>query len=113
MIEKLEIKRIYLMPFQEKTITMTDPEAKKLLQEVLERDRLIDAEIQKLLKKESGERIPRTLEEIRQKYGRIDTVFMFNGKVYKGAILRRGSKMKMVVPGRYIYLPARDVQYTR
>jgi len=55
---------------------------------------------------------PMTLEKIREKFGRIDAVTLYSGKVYFGAILSRGAAMKMVTPQGAVLIPINKVKNT-
>lgn len=43
--------------------------------------------------------VPNTIEEIKAKYGRIDSITLYNGKVIKGYIKKRGEVFTVIVPG--------------
>ncbi len=65
-------------------------------------------------KSNSGEeKLPQNLFEIKEKYGRVDQIDLYNGKVIKGVILKRGSRFMILIPGKYIYVDRKDVQSTR
>ena len=108
-IENLEIKRIDAILYQDKTKNMTDSEVETFQELVIKND----AEIDKLITELIASSIPQTLEEIREKYGRIDTIHTFQGKIYRGSIMSRGARWKILVPGRYIFVPGRNVRYTK
>jgi hypothetical protein len=66
----------------------------------------IDKEIDKILKNAMS------LEEIKAEYGRIDVVKLYTGKIYRGAILLRGNKIKMITPEGTIYIEAKKIRQT-
>ena len=68
-------------------------------------------EIEKIDRK-IEEAAPTTLEGIRSRYGRIDAVTLYSGKVYRGAIISRGEELKILVPGGTVQVPARSVRQT-
>jgi hypothetical protein len=39
-----------------------------------------------------------SIDEIRLKYGKVDRVYLYNGRVIEGAILSRGATIKMITP---------------
>jgi len=71
-----------------------------------------DAEIDAALNKPKAESIPRTLDEIRAKYGRIDVIYLYSGEAVRGAIIGRGETLRLVVPGGYRSIPKASVKNT-
>jgi hypothetical protein len=55
---------------------------------------------------------PATLEGIRARYGRIDVVTLYSGRVYRGAIIGRGESLTIIIPGGTVQVPARSVRQT-
>jgi len=55
---------------------------------------------------------PSILEGIRARYGRIDEVTLYSGRVYRGAIVSRGESLTIIVPGGTVLVPARSVRQT-
>ncbi|TAL37896.1 MAG: hypothetical protein EPN93_05345 [Spirochaetes bacterium] len=53
-----------------------------------------------------------SMESIRTKYGRIDVVTLYSGKVYKGAIISRGISIKIITPQGTVELPKDKVKST-
>ena len=104
--EDLELSKIDHVEFNQNIEAPKSDELNKIQQKVMENDKKIDEEIR--LKT-----IPQTLEKIREKFGRIDEVSLFDGRVIKGAIIKRGPKWKMVVPGRYIFIRGSKIRYTK
>jgi hypothetical protein len=66
----------------------------------------IDKKIDKILKNAM------TLDEIRSEYGRIDVVRLYTGKIYRGAILSRGNKIKMITPDGIIFIESNKIRQT-
>ncbi len=81
-------------------------EADKINQQIIEKD----AEINKKLEVKD---IPKTLEEIKEQYQRIDEVLLYSGKIIKGVIVDRGSSYKILTPNGYVVIPAKDVRNTK
>ncbi len=106
--ELLEIGRILRIPFVKRPETATPAEFDALAALVRKTDAEIDTEIRKF----QADVMPRTLEEIRAKYGRIDVVHLYSGETVRGAVVGRGAALKMVVPGRYRLIPAGSVRQT-
>lgn len=78
----------------------------ELNRQIIDKDRDIN---QKL--KDKG--IPRTLEEIKAKYERIDEVILYSGKIIRGIIVERGVYVKILTPSGYINVPSKKVRNTR
>ncbi len=55
---------------------------------------------------------PATLEEIQAKYGRIDVVTLYSGKVYRGAITSRGAMIKIRTTDGVVEVPNEKVKST-
>jgi hypothetical protein len=53
---------------------------------------------------------PMTLESIRARYGKIDVVTLYSGKVYRGAILSRGTVMRMITAQGTVSIPSQSVK---
>jgi hypothetical protein len=57
---------------------------------------------------------PKTLNEIKERYGRVDQIVLYSGKIIDGVILiRKENEWKVLVPGKYITINAKDVQTTK
>lgn len=54
-----------------------------------------------------------TLAEMKEKYGRLDEVMLYNGKKYTGVIISRGGVYKILTPSGTISVSARDVKGSR
>jgi hypothetical protein len=107
-VELLEIGRILRIPFVKQPATASPAEFDALAALVRTTDAEIDASLQKL----RGDALPQNLQEIRARYGRIDVVFLYSGETIRGAVVGRGTALKMVVPGRYRVIPAGSVRQT-
>lgn len=106
-MERLELDRIKAIPFPAKA-NLSPAELDDLRRFIIENDKKIDDAMAKL----AGEMIPQTLEEIRSKYGRVDAVYLYNGQTHYGAILSRGPRWKILVPGKYIFVNPSQVKTT-
>ena len=53
-----------------------------------------------------------TLEQIRQKYDRIDTITLYSGKVIKGAIISRGRKFRVETPSGLLLIESKKIKQT-
>jgi hypothetical protein len=82
--------------------TLSDEDEKRIIEE----DARINAEIEKLLAKGLS------LGDIRKQYGRIDTVLLYTGKIYRGAIVSRGRYYRVVTPDGVVSIDARKVKKT-
>ncbi|TAL36555.1 MAG: hypothetical protein EPN93_06925 [Spirochaetes bacterium] len=55
---------------------------------------------------------PATMEEIKAKYGRIDVVTLYSGKVYRGAIISRGAILRIRTTEGTVEVPNEKVKST-
>ncbi len=106
-VETLELKKLAGTPAVKGLEKLKGDELKQKQQKTLEADTDINREIEELAGRKSM-----SLEEIRARYGRIDVVTLFSGKVIKGAILVREAKIKMITPQGMMSFPAKEVKRT-
>ena len=108
-VESLEIKKVSEIDY----ININDLnkiDTIKLNKKIHDTDIEIEDEIKKILKNKNQ---PKTLKEIKEIYKRIDEVTLYNGKVYKGAIISRGKIYKMHTVYGIVSVPASKVKRTR
>lgn len=74
--------------------------------QIIEKDREINRKLE-----DKG--IPRTLEDIKARYERIDEVTLYSGRVIRGIIMERGVNLRLLTPSGYINIPAKKVRNTR
>ncbi len=103
-VESLELEKLDAVPFVrgsllEKTGKMND------------RNKLIKKKDAEIDKKINAASLP-TLSELRAKYGRIDVVTTYQGKVYRGVITSRGRFYRMVTPAGPVFIDSRKVKRT-
>lgn len=111
--EKLEIKRVAIVPFIEKPESLKGKEYDKLINKLSEQDDEIGKKIEKQVEEKKKKEVPKTLTEVKQKYGRVDEITLYNGKVYRGVILGRGSTYSILTTGGKVYVPKKNVRSTR
>jgi len=78
----------------------------ELNREIIEKDREVNRKLD-----EKG--IPRTLEDMKARYERIDEVTLYSGKVIRGIIMERGVYIRVLTPSGYVNIPAKKVRNTR
>ena len=78
----------------------------ELNREIIEKDREVNRKLD-----EKG--IPRTLEDMKARYERIDEVTLYSGKVIRGIIMERGVYIRVLTPSGYVNFPAKKVRNTR
>lgn len=110
-IELLDLEKISVTPIVVNIESATDEQVKAAVQPALEKDSEISVEIKKEKEKEE-ETAPMSLGEIKAKYGRIDEVRLYSGRVIEGAILERGSTYRMITPSGPVNIPAKQVRGT-
>lgn len=102
--EQLEIKRL-------ETASVID-KAEKRGGKISESDEKEILEIEKKIDEEIKNARPLSLEEIRARYGRIDVVHLYNGRVIRGAIISRGTILQIITPEGLIRINASQVRQT-
>lgn len=101
--ESLELSRIASV-----TLPASPPLSGDELRIIAENDARIDREIAKLASHVRAV----GLDEIRAQFGRIDTVTLYTGKPYRGAIVSRGKNLWMVTPSGLVVLANSQVKLT-
>lgn len=81
-------------------------EAEKVNRQIIEKNNEINKQLE-------GKEIPKTLDEIKAKYERIDEVLLYSGKVIKGVIVDRGAYYKILTTSGYVNIPAKQVRNTK
>ena len=106
-VEQLEIKRFDTVAVIEKIEksgeAVTDVNAAEALK--IEDD--INREIETLEKNRNL-----TMEEIRARYGRIDVITLYNGRVIRGAIMSRGASVSILTPIGPVTVRANEIRQT-
>ena len=102
--EMTELTKISDIPITRGIGSLDKPEREKLSDEIKRKMEEID--------KETGSGVPKTLEEIRAKYGKIDVLHLFNGRVIRGAVLSRGAAYTVLTPAGTLVIPNDQVENT-
>jgi ferric-dicitrate binding protein FerR (iron transport regulator) len=96
-VESLELENISKIPMIDGIETKTEAEVRDILEPLL-----------------GSEAMPKTtLEQIRAKYGRIDIVILYNGRVLEGVILSRGENYTILTTAGKIIVPERQIRTIR
>jgi len=53
-----------------------------------------------------------SMEEIRSRYGRIDVVTLYSGRVIRGAIVSRGASVGIITPSGMVSIRANEIRQT-
>lgn len=106
-VEELEISKIQGIPVIDNIEKADAAVIEEKFSDTEEKTEEINQEIEKLLEKDSW-----TLEKIKAKYGRIDVVTLYNGRVIRGAIIGRGAQVKILTPGGVVSVQAKDIRTT-
>jgi hypothetical protein len=109
-VEKLTLQKIAEAERVDNMDTVSNAELEDTGTKIQENDQRIDKQIDDLLKPEPEKKL--TLNDIRVKYGRIDIVKLYSGKIYRGAILSRGNKIKMLTPQGDIEIDTKKIKQT-
>ncbi len=107
--EILEIEKISLVPFIKNAENKSSGELKKSGEQVQIKEQALDKEI----KKKEELKKPKSLAGIKTRYGRVDEITLYSGRVYKGVIISRGKMYKILTTGGTIRVPASKVKRTR
>jgi hypothetical protein len=105
-IEKLTLEKIEDIPVRKIPSSLEKRKLEKEGEKIRENDRRIDKDISRILNKKFS------LKNIRSEYGRIDVVTLYSGKIYRGAILSRGKRMRLITPSGIINIDGKKVRQT-
>ncbi len=106
-VEELEISKIQGIPVIDNIEGADAAAIEEKFSDSEDKTEEINEEIEKLLEKDSW-----TLEKIKAKYGRIDVVTLYNGRVIRGAIIGRGGYVKILTPGGVVTVQGKDIRTT-
>jgi len=106
-VEELEISKIQGIPVIDNIDGADAAAIEEKFSDTEENTEEINQEIEKLLEKDSW-----TLEKIKAKYGRIDVVTLYNGRVIRGAIIGRGAYVKILTPGGVVTVQGKNIRTT-
>jgi hypothetical protein len=107
-LEELEIKKISIVEVIPQVKKKSKAFIEKIEKDIIKKEKVIVQEI-----KQAEKEMKLSLAEIKKKYGRIDQVILYTGKMYKGVILYRGGKYKMLTPSGIIRIPAAKIKHTK
>lgn len=103
-VEEIVLENMTALPIE---INIDDKaQSDQLNQQIIEKDKEINKKINDKL-------IPKTLDEIKEKYERIDEVLLYSGKKIRGVIVERGSHYKILTTSGYVSIPAKQVRNTK
>ena len=102
--DALTLQMVENIPLIENPRDTSKEDMEKIHNEIKEKEKDINKQIEN-----SG---PMTLSKIRQKYGRIDVVKLFSGRVIKGAIVSRASRIRMITHGGSVSFPSDKIRNT-
>jgi hypothetical protein len=88
------------------------PQSKKK-EEMLELNRTLDEQQKEIQKRIDESAAPKTLEEIKAKYERVDEIVLYTGKTMRGVILERGTRYKILTTDGIVYVPSTQIRNTR
>ncbi|HPJ39850.1 MAG TPA: FecR family protein [Spirochaetota bacterium] len=104
--EALEIEFVAIVPALKEPAHADTKVLKKKNDELLEK--------QRELEKSAGDSgPPRSLRDILKRYQRVDEIVLYNGRVIRGVILRRGARFEILTPGGTVMVPKNQVRNTR
>jgi hypothetical protein len=114
--EKLELSRLRAVPAVEDLFKAKKFLVEDRINEVEQVNEEINRQLENLGEKRgaraAGEESRWTLERIREKYGQIDTVTLFSGKVIQGAIISRGAMIEIFTTDGIVKVDAQKVRST-
>jgi hypothetical protein len=103
-VENLELQKLSTVPMINKVEEKKPEEIKALYTETAAKDEKINDS----LRDETG----LTPEEMKTKYGRIDILSLYDGRVVKGVIVSRGQVFKVLTSGSPVFIDAKDIRDT-
>lgn len=103
-IEKLELSKIRNTPSVENIEKKTPGELKEIFRNTEKADKKINDEISEI--------IGLTPAEMRARFGRIDTLYLYNGSILKGVIASRGNVYKILTQSGIVMVDSKDIKTT-
>lgn len=103
-VEELELSKLDKTPVVENLDLKTNDEIKEIFRETDKNDELVNQKI----KEESG----LSPSEMKAKYGRVDVITLYNGKVIQGIILSRGVSYRILTTAGVTTINAKDIRNT-
>lgn len=105
-IEKLEIEKVSIVPFMKDIESLKGDTYERAINKHNEKHNEIDKKIHR-------KKVPRSLNEVKHKFGRVDEISLYNGKIYRGVILKRGTSYKILTTAGTINVPKSKIKSTR
>ncbi len=103
-LEKLYFEKVKEVPVMDNVGSVTEDELEQKSEEYKKATEEVTEKIEQLS--------PMSLEQIREKYGRVDVVTLYNGRTIRGAVISRGETLTMITPGGRVAVPKVKVKNT-
>jgi len=103
--EKLEVSKFDITPSVEKIENKKPEQLKEIFKDTFEKS----GKIEKRLQSNKG----LSFSEMKKRYGRVDIVTLYNGRVIRGVITSRGSVYRIVTTGGVVTVNSNEVRNTR
>lgn len=103
-IETLELSKLSQTPVVD-NIAEKKPEEIRAQYQKIEQN---ENKVNETILDETG----RPIEELKQKYGRLDVLSLYNGRVVQGVILSRGANFKVLTSSGAVFVDAKDISRT-
>jgi hypothetical protein len=103
--DALTLKLVDNVELKEKPEDMPREDLEKRRDEIIEKEKKLLKEIEVVK--------PLPIPEIRKKYGRVDVVTLYSGRVIRGAIISRGPVTKMITPDGPVSFPSSKIRNSR
>ncbi len=103
-VESLVLENMTVLPDELNKKSVENSEY--INRQIIEKDREVN-------KKLEATGVPRTLEDIKARYERIDEVTLYSGRIIQGIIMERGAYIRILTPAGYVNVPSKKVRNTR
>ncbi len=104
--ESLEIQLVSIIPVMRDAESKSVQEIETIDRQLMEQQKKIEDQLKDAFR-------PKSLDEIKAKFERIDEVTLYNGRVIRGVIVSRGAEYKILTPEGQLTVPSSQVKKTQ
>lgn len=113
-VEALTIEKVEIVPLVAGIEKAPVEEIREMQAPAAEKERKIDAEIREKADEERLARMaaspPKSIEEIKEAFQRIDEITLFNERVIRGAIISRGPQYRVLTTDGTVTVPEKQIR---
>ncbi len=115
--EILTINKVSMISIIPEADKKTDSELKDLQKSSIDKDTVIDKELKIEVRKEKIKDMminaPKSIEEIKEVFDRVDEITLYNKRIVQGAIINRGTVYKILTTNGAIDVPESQIKSVR